>query len=460
MFKKTVFFSLLLLSLPVFISNNGYCAQIGRVREVLFYKELLQSTCKLQIEYYKEFIKYLEETNAKKKPKLLRLFLGLSQFELGEVKAADKNFSVFIAKYKKSVPDELRDFLILAKTMRKVISLRDGGKGDFTIFCREILKTAGISKKAEALVAYSLLRFGGNRELAVKLLGAHKKGLLGEVKEKWIQYTLGGGKKQVFVPYRLKKPDYTEEYDRIKLKREEIPLLVKYFDPANTALLLEMSISRAKAGLKAKNINNALPLARLEILAGNAVNSDKALNYIKRFLEFNPGSSDARMYLGKVYFLRRNFDAASDSWQYVKENGTKDTLRHLAVMLAGFGKTKEALKLMEQTKEAGMTKNPPGDIRYFIRYKGYYNSLGELYLKAEEYGKAGKTLMLAYQRSMAGNSRFFQRDYLIKLGLSLAKSGRYKDAIKFAFKGLSTVEPGSYPCFHAVNFGLYMLKYE
>jgi len=423
------------------------------IDEILFYKNLLSYTCQLQINYYSEFSEYLKKTKAPHTPKLINYFLGLSYFERGDYKNASKTLAGFISHSGEG------DFNVFANIMLEVIKLRQGKIINLEPLY-EKLTAKSVSNKVKAFMGYALLRFTGEKKRAEVMLAGRPKKFFSEVKDKWIDFTLHGGGKIKFVPYRLKRPDYVEEYDTIKLKIESIPLLIKYFDPANIVLLRDIAWKKAVKRLRGKNINNMINLARLELARSSNIDYGKAAKYLKQFLSVQPGNSKARIYLGKTYYLKGDKVKAAESWKYVRENGDKGSIRELALVLAELGMGKEALLLMERSKEPGIKDTPPDDIRYFLKYKSYYRSLGRVYMGMGDYGMAGKTLMLAYQRSMSGNPHFFERAYLLRLGFSLSKSGRYKEAIKFALKGVSSVNPACYSMFHTVNFGLYMLNHE
>jgi len=447
--RKKVIVFVFLLSLCC--SQNVFAGEVDPLGEILFYKDLLNYTCQLQINYYNEFSKYLEKTKAPHTPKLINYFLGISYFENGDYKNASKRLSEFTKH------SGIGDYNIFANIMLEVIKFKQGKIKDLSY--KELMEKP-VSKKVKAFMGYALLRFTKENKLAESMLADRPKKFFSEVKEKWINFILNGGGKIKLVPYRLKRPDYVEEYDTIKLKTETIPLLIKYFDPANIALLRDIAWKKAVRRLRGKNINNMINLARLELERSGFVNYDKASRYLKQFLGVQPGNSKAHIYLGKTSYLKGDTVGAAEAWKYVRENGDKSSIRELAITLSELGMGEDALLLMERSKDAGINDMPSDDIRYFLKYKGYYRSLGRIYLRMRDYGMAGKMLMLTYQRSMSGNPHFFERGYLLRLGFSLSRLGRYKEAIKFALKGVSSVNPACYSLFHTVNFGLYMLNHE
>ncbi|MFQ5646010.1 MAG: hypothetical protein ACE5GM_03690 [bacterium] len=405
----------------------------GYLEDALYYRDLTSYTCQVQIDYYQALSAYLEKTGAVHKPLLLSYYTGLAYFELGDFSRAEKLFN---QAYSLPVPPPYDYY---SRVMEAACLYRQGRK-------EAIDRLIGKKGGGKAFLGYILLRLDYQTGLAGALLAAQPEIRFGEAIDKWIAYKLDmlPVEELKIAGYRLKRKEFEENYAQLKLSKGAINISVKYFNPAQTGLLKEIFLEKARTDDPAAYLDykRAIPPLR---------------KYLKKF----PLDMLANIRLAGFYYAAGNRGRAGKLWNWLEQSGGRFSHRELALALSSVpGKGNEALRVVKASQDKGISPGQRFDSGYYQRHKGYYQTLGRVYLNSKDYKKAATTLMLTYERSRSGKPRTYGREYLLSLGFALTKVGRYKEAIDNALKGASSLDPAVYPLFHAVNFGLYMLRHE
>jgi tetratricopeptide (TPR) repeat protein len=237
-----------------------------------------------------------------------------------------------------------------------------------------------------------------------------------------------------------------------------VNLKIKYFNPAEINLLKEISLYKAMETLDSTRVEDFAPLGRIRFLLGDY---KKAVELLERYHDRFPLDLSGSLWLGWGYYMLNAPQKGDRIWDWVKRSGGMAVKRKLALVFSTVKeKQGEAVRLLEETRDKGIVENQRFDAAYYRKHKDYYHTLGRVYLNREEFKKAADTLMLTFERSRRDRPGTYDRDYLLCLGYALARTGRFKESIDFAFKGAAALTPAAYQVFHAVNHGLYMLRYE
>jgi tetratricopeptide (TPR) repeat protein len=323
----------------------------------------------------------------------------------------------------------------------------------------ELIKT-GENQTPNWFLGYILLRLNYRTDLAEDLLADCPENIFGEVTYKWISYKLGklALKKFRLAKYKLKKPEFDEKYDQIKLHKKYIPLIIKYFNPAEISLLKEICLYKASESLDSKDMEDFASLGQISYLFGDF---KKGIRYLEDYKKAYPLDLSASIWLGLCYYAADYPQKANRCWDWIKKSGGPAVKRKLALVFSIIEKKQgDAIDLILATRDKKNSKKIRFDVGYYRRYEDYYWILGRVYLNQRRFKEAGDTLMLIYERSRKEQPQTYDQNYLLCLGYALAKSGRFKESIDYALKGAASLDTAVYQAFHAVNYGLYMLKHE
>ncbi len=442
-----IFFFLLNTAWAEVSTSNKYLS------EAQYYRTLLEFTCQLQIDYYEEFSAYLERVKAPTRPLLISYYTGLAYFELGRYKEAAQVFNQSGTTLKTIAT--LPQYKYFSQVMEAASLYQLGQKN----------KLADLAEKAESppqkyFLGYILLRLNCQPDLAKKLLADCPENTVGVVRYQWIRYKLGllPLDKLQIARYKLKNPEFEENYSQLKLKQETINLNVKYFNPAEIYLLREIALDQAQKPLDPKTTKDYAALGQISSLRGDY---KSAISYLEDYRKAFPQDVMSAIWLGQCYRETGSQDKANSLWALIGKNGNTAARRELALALSVVPEKQiEALNLLKKAGEEGLTADPQAGPVYYQQHKDYYQMLGRIYLNLRKFKEAGDTLMLTYERSRAKQPQTYDQTYLLCLGFSLAKTRRFKDAIDYALDGAASLNPAVYQVFHAVNHGLYMLNYE
>jgi tetratricopeptide (TPR) repeat protein len=420
----------------------------------LYYQTLVDFTCKLQIDYYKEFSAYLERTKASGRPVLIPYYIGMAYFETGRyVKAARffKEASVNLAG--SGIATSIKVYKYYSEVMLAACLYRRGEKESLAKLTRK-----GLDKIQGFFLGYVLIRLNYRIDRAKKLLAGRPDNLFGEATDKWINYKLGASaiKGIRIAKHKLKKAEFVEKYDRIKLNSKNIPLYIKYFNPAEISLLKEIYLYKALESLDSRDLGNFASLGRINYLFGNY---KKAIGYLKDYKKAFPLDLSASILLGRCYYAADYPEKADRLWDWVERSGGVLDRRELALTLSE-EKLQDTLGLVKKIGGKMIGENLRFDAAYYRKHKDYYLTLGRVYLNLDKFKDAAASFMLTYERSRKEQPKTYDQTYLLCLGYALAEAGRLKESIDYAFKGAASLNPAAYQAFHAVNYGLYMLKYE
>lgn len=422
----------------------------------LYYSTLVDFTCQLQIDYYRELSEYLEQTRASNRPLLIPYYTGVAYFEMGDYQQAAQLFKEAADRLAASdLLPSVKNYQYYAQVMHAACLYQLGEKKRLENLIKKKKKQA-----ADCFLGYILLRLNYRTKLAKNLLADCPENIFGEVTKKWIGYRLGllPLKDLKVVKYKLKKPEYEESYDQIKLDKGEITLGIKYFNPVEITLLKEIYLYKALKSFDLKDTKNFSSLGLIRYLLGDF---EGAIQYLEDYQRAFPLNLSAPVWLGQCYFANNELQKADRIWDWVRKSGGKRIKQKLALVLSSVKqRQQDAVMLFEKNGDKGIMAKQRFDAAYYRKYKDYYQTLGRIYLNRKKFKQAAENLMLTYERSRKEQPQSYDQTYLLCLGYALAKTGRFKESIDYALKGAASLDTAAYQAFYAVNYGLYMLKYE
>jgi hypothetical protein len=179
----------------------------------LYYQALADYTSRLQIDYYKKFYSYLEQTEAPSKPVLIPYYIGLAYFETGKYDQAARYFKESsINLSAPDLPPLLAAYKYYSQAMLAGSLYQEGQSGPL-----EGLIKKRKTKNQARFLGYILFRLNYRTDLARRLLVDCPNNFFGETTYKWIRYKLGAPLKNLKIAkFKLKRSEFEEKYDRLK----------------------------------------------------------------------------------------------------------------------------------------------------------------------------------------------------------------------------------------------------